>query len=122
MVPRMARLPAGFASTLHTPPPLPLSTREAIGGRRLRGEGGILLLERELALEIGDPLRVLLEPFVQPLILLAQLLDFLRLAVRRVARGLVASRPLLAPSRHRREPTKSLQKVQVQNRAKCQTA
>jgi hypothetical protein len=50
---RMARSPAGGASTLQAKSSLPLSTREAIRGRRLRRDGGILLFQRELTLEIG---------------------------------------------------------------------
>jgi len=120
MASRMARLPAGFPSALRATTPLPLLAREAIRRRRFRGDGGILLLERELALEIGDTLRGLLEQLAQSLILLAQPLDVLLLAVRPVTRRLVVSRSFRAPSRHRRERTKSLQKVQVQNRANCQ--
>lgn len=122
MVARMARLPARFASTPRATPPPPLVTREAIGGRRLGRDGGILLLQRELALEISNALRILLKEFPQPLILLAQPFDVLRRAITRVARWLAPSRLLLAPSRHRRERTKTLQKVQVLNRAEGQRA
>ena len=75
-----------------------------------------------LTFEIGNPLRVLVEQFPESLVLVAQPLDFVRLTVRRVARRRVASRSLLAPSCHRRERTKSLQKVQVKMRAKPQRA
>ncbi|HLA13449.1 MAG TPA: hypothetical protein VJZ25_00365 [Gemmatimonadaceae bacterium] len=122
MVARMPRLPAGGASTLQATSSLPLSTREAIRGRRLRRDGGILLFQRELTLEIGNPLRLLLELFAKPFILLPQPIDFPGVTIRRVVRCLVASRSLLPPSRHRRERTKSLQKVQVQSRAKGQRA
>jgi hypothetical protein len=118
----MPWLPPGFALTLRATPTRPLLTRQAIGGWWLRGNRRILLLQGELTFEIGNPLRLLLELFAKPLIFLLQLLDLLRLAIVRVARCVVASRSLLPPSRHRRERTKSPQKVQVQNRAKCQRA
>jgi hypothetical protein len=55
----------GWTSSTSKPTEIrPASTREAIGGRRLRRDGGILLLQRKLTLEIGDPLRLLLELFV----------------------------------------------------------
>jgi hypothetical protein len=120
MVSRMARLPAGVTSTLQATSSLPLSTRETIGGRRLRSDGGILLFQRELPLEIRNPLRVLLKLLAQSFIFLAQSFDLLRLAITRVTRWLVTSQPLLAPSRHRRELTKPLQKVQVRNHATYQ--
>ena len=111
---------AGVASTLQPTSSLPLSTREAIGGRRLRRDGGILLFQRQLPLEIRNPLRLLLELLAKSFIFLAQSFDLLRLAITRVARRLVTSQPLFAPSRHRRERTKPLQKLQVQNHAKYQ--
>lgn len=110
MVSRMTRLPAGLASTLSATTARALLSRKAVGGRRLRRDDGILLPERELTLKIGNPLRLLLELLPKALVLLAQPLDFLRLAIMRVARWLVTSRPLLAPSNQRRERTKSLQK------------
>jgi hypothetical protein len=122
MAARMAWLPAGAAATFPATPSFPLSTREAIRGRRLRGDGGVLLVQRELTLKIGNPLRLLLELCAKSFVLLTQPVEFLRLAITRVARWLVASRPLLALSRHRRERTKSLQKVQVQIVPKCQRA
>jgi hypothetical protein len=100
MATRVARLPAGPASALLATPPLPLSTRETFGGRRLRSEGGILVFQRELALEIGDLPRLLLELFAKPFILLPQPIDFLGVTIRRVVRRLVASRSLLPPSRY----------------------
>ncbi len=50
----MAELSAGLASTLHATTTWPLVPREPIGRRRLRRDRGILLFQRELALEIRD--------------------------------------------------------------------
>jgi hypothetical protein len=86
MVARMARLPAGGASTLQATSSLPRSTRKAIRGRRLRRDGGILLFQRKLRFEVGDPLRLLLELFAKPFGLSSQPFDFLRLAITPVAR------------------------------------
>jgi hypothetical protein len=87
MVSRMARLSTGFAATFPAAAACPLLTRETIGGRRLRREGGILLLERELALEIGNPLGVLLEQLAQALVLFTQPFDVRRLALARPRAG-----------------------------------
>src|SRR5690606_22579303 len=122
MMARMAELSAGLASTLHATTTCPLVPREPIGRWRLRRDRRILLFQRELALEIRDSLRLLLELFAQPFVLLAQSCDFPRLAIAPVPRCLVTSRRLPALSRHRRERMKLLQKVHVQNRAKCQRA
>jgi len=73
------------------------------------------VLECELPLEIRNPLRLLLKLFAKAFILFVQPVDLLRFAITRIARSLITSRRLLAPSPHRRERTKSLQKVQVQN-------
>lgn len=115
MVPRMARLPAGFASTLHAPAPLPLPTREAIGRRRFRGDGGILLSKRELAFEFGDPFRLVGIFLAKPLILPTQPLDVRRISARRRGRlrrrwlGIV---PLSASPLHARERTELRCQVQ----------
>jgi hypothetical protein len=57
----MARLSTGFAATLPAAAACPLLPRETIRGRRLRRQGGVLLLERELALQIRDAFGVLLK-------------------------------------------------------------
>jgi hypothetical protein len=116
----MSWLPPGFASTLLATPTRPLLTGQAIRGWRFRGNRRILLLQGELTFEIGNAFRLLLELFAKAFVLLAQPFDLVRRVGTRVARGLIASRSLLPPSHHRRERTKSLRKVQVQNRAKCQ--
>jgi len=100
MASRMARLPAGLASTFHPTTPRPLLTREAVRGGGFRGNRRILLLQCELTLEIGNALRLLLELFAEAFVLLAQAFDLLRPAITRVARWLVTPRQLLAPSRH----------------------
>jgi hypothetical protein len=114
-VTRMPRLSTGFAAALPAAAAHPGLPRETIRGRRLRRQGGVLLLERELALQIRDACGVLLKQLPQPRILLAQSLDLRDRPIAWVACGLLASRRLLALSTHRRERTKSLQKVQVQN-------
>lgn len=75
------------------------------------------MFERELTLEIGNPLRLVLKLFAKPFILLAQPIDFLRPAIarRRLAHCVAIISSALAPSTR---ATKSLQKLQVQNRAK----
>jgi hypothetical protein len=118
MASRMARLPAGLASTLHSTTPRPLLTRQAVRRWRFRRNRRILVLQRELPLEISNALGLLLELLAEAFVLFAQAFDLVRLTITRVARWLVTSRLLLAPSRHRRERTKSLKIVQVQNRAK----
>jgi hypothetical protein len=85
-----------------------LGAREAIGGRRLRGRGGILLAQRELTFEIGDPLRVLRELLAKPFVFLSQSFDLVRLAITGGARWLVASRSLLAPRLHQPERSESV--------------
>src|SRR3990172_3418533 len=84
-------------------------------GRRFGGRRGILLPERELTFEIGNPFRLLGELFTKSFVLFFQSFDLLRLAITDVARLLLASRPVLALRLHQPERTKSLQKVQVQN-------
>ena len=123
MTSRMAGLPAGFPSALRAAPPLPLLTRKAIGRRRLRCDGGILLFQRELPLQvvdlaclIRDLLRTLLELASQELVLAPQPLQLLRALICRAS---MTSSPL---SLHRAERTKSLQKVQVQMMPRCQRA
>jgi hypothetical protein len=64
--------------------PRPLLTREAVRGRWLRRNGGILLSQRELTLEIGNPLRLLLKLFAKSFVLLAQPFDLLRSRMSRV--------------------------------------
>ena len=54
-VPRMSWLTARFASTLRPATPFALSAGEAVGRRRFRGCGRVLLPQRELSFEIRDP-------------------------------------------------------------------
>jgi hypothetical protein len=96
----MPRLRAGLPSTLHATTARPLATREAIGGWRFGGRGGILLPQGELAFKVGDSLRVLIELPAKPFVLVTKPFNFLRLAIRRVARLLIASRSLFAPWLH----------------------
>jgi hypothetical protein len=94
MMARMTRLSVDGGSTLQATYSLPRFTREAIRGRPLRRDGGILLCQRELSLEIGNPLRLLLDPSPKSFVLLTQPVDFLRLAITNLAQSLVASRSL----------------------------
>jgi hypothetical protein len=113
MMPRMPRLSPGFASTLDTTTTRSLLTRETIGWRRLWRGRGILLSERELAFEVGNPLGLLGELLAKPFVLFSEFFDLLRLAITRVARLLVASRSLLALRLHQPERSESVWKVQV---------
>ena len=81
MMSRMPGLTAGLAATLHATTTLTLLTREAIGGRRLRRGGRILLVQRELALEIGNPLRLLIELLAKPFVFVAKPFDFRRVVI-----------------------------------------
>jgi hypothetical protein len=53
-----------------------------------------------LALEIGDLFLLLFKLFAEPLVLLLQSFDLLRLAIRDVARAFARWQSLLSPSRH----------------------
>ena len=53
-VSRMARLSARFAPALHAATSVALPPCEAIGGRRLRGRGRVLLPQRQLSFQVGD--------------------------------------------------------------------
>ena len=113
MVTGMPRLPTRLASTLPAASALTLATGEAIGGWRFRGDRGILLLQRELPLQlvdlarlIRDLLRTLVKFASQLLVLAPQPLHFLRVTIPRAS---FTSSPL---SLHRAERTKSLQKLQ----------
>lgn len=86
-VARMPRLTTAFPSTLDAPPSFALPAGEAIGGRRLGGRGRVLLPQRELPFEIGDPLLVFGVLLAESLILLPQALDLLGLASRLVGTG-----------------------------------
>ena len=123
MVTGMSWLPTRMASAFHPAPALTLVTRETIGRRRLGRNRGILLLQRELPLQvvdlaclIRDLLRTLLKLASQVLVLALQPLQLLRALIRRAS---MTSSPL---SLHPAERTKSLQKVQAQSRARCQRA
>jgi hypothetical protein len=109
----MSRLTAGLASTLHATATFTWSTREAVGGGWLGCSSGILLLQRQLPLEIGNPFRLLIELFAKPVVLLAKPFNLLRLAITGVARFLTASRSLLALRLHQPQRTESVKKVQV---------
>lgn len=76
--------------------------------------------ERELAFEIGDlfvPIRDLLfllgQLFAEPLILLLQSFNLVRLAIRQGARAFAASHSRLSPWLHQSERTKFMPKVQA---------
>jgi hypothetical protein len=56
---RMAQLSAWFAAALHATTSCARPSREAVGGRRLRRRGRILLTQRELSFQIGDALGLL---------------------------------------------------------------
>ena len=52
----MSRLPATPPSTLGAATPFTLAAGEAVRRRRLRARGRVLLSQRQLSFEIGDPL------------------------------------------------------------------
>jgi hypothetical protein len=56
MVAGMSRLSPAGATALQAPAPFPLATGEAIGRRRLRRQRRVLLAQRELMLQILNPL------------------------------------------------------------------
>jgi hypothetical protein len=112
---RMVRLAARLPPTRRTPAPHARLTSETIGRGQLRGEGGILLAQRELALEVGDPFRLLGILLAEPLILATQAVDLRRIRARRHRqprrRGLGVC-PLWASPLHGPESTESRRKVQ----------
>ena len=101
---RMPRLTARLPPTLHPPPAFSLLAGEAIGGRRLRGRGRVLLPQRELAFEIGDPLLVfdVLPP--ESFVLLPQALDLLGPASSLLGTGTRITRFARCPTSARHAP------------------
>ena len=81
--------------------------------RALGRGGGILLFQRELPLEIGNPLRLLLELSAKSIVLFAKPVNLLARAITSVARFLTPSRSLRALRLHQPERTNSVTKVQV---------
>ena len=111
----MPRLPTGPPSTLHAAAARPLWAGEAVGRRGLRGHRGILLPQRELALQVLDPLRLLGVLLAEPFILLSQPLDFARRISGRGHDGFRRpwfGRLSLSPPLHGGERTKSRDQVQ----------
>ena len=111
----LSRLCRALPSTFHTPAPHARQTGETIGRRRFRGDGGILLAKRELALEFGDPFRLLGILLAKLLILPTQSLNLRRTWARRrrrLRRWWRAMCPRWASPLHAGEGTESRGQVQ----------
>jgi hypothetical protein len=111
----MSRLSARSPTTRVSSPARTLATGQSVRGRRLRRRRRVLLAQRELALETGDPLGLLCEFLAQPFIFAAQSLDLLDLLLTGITKPLDSSRSLRVLRLHRPERTKFLRNVQVQN-------
>jgi hypothetical protein len=115
MASRMPRLTAWLPPTLPTPAAHARLTSQTVGRWWFRGEGGILLAQRELALEVADAFRLISVLLAEPLVLATQTLDLRRIGARhgRLRRRWCRMFPLCKPSPfHASESTESRDQVQ----------
>ena len=117
VVARMPGLAARLAATPRPAASRPGPARQAIGRRRLRRGRRVLVVQRELALEVGDPLRLLDVLASELLVLAAEPLQLSRMIGtgrrrRLPRRSLFRIRPMCPPRLHAAKGTESSDKVQ----------